>query len=1172
MRGTTKVTQFPLIFFDTGADANFTFRPLWRKRKFLYIGDIRIDLLSRRSCAPITVKAAFGSPCIIFEQIELCILFPQGCQIKSWFYVLPNDKPHLFLGKPLLRQLHYQLNQDSECIYIDNVRVELSDIPFVSNSTTLFATSKKSLLEELRVSFPSTFSSTFSTELFHDYKAHVTLRDFPFTTPTAYFSSGYQRNAIQQYVEQSLQNGLLVPIKPDELVALSPVFPLKQSADKIRIITDLRKVNKYLQYTPRPIPTTQSILSDLSSKSIFSAIDIRKAYQQLPLTGDKLGIITEFGSYRFTRVPYGLASAPYWWGEFIQSIIAQVTSFTTTTIRYYYDDIIVASSDSSEHRSVLFQLFKLFQSHGLSISEEKLQLAQSHVLFLGYDISHNRISLEPDKIQTIANWKLPTSKEGILKFIGFVNYLRNFIPNTSELLAPFYSVLDTKKYAKLPATNFLIKSLSPAFDSIKHWINKTIHLKLFDPQAPTYIFTDASLTGAASVLFQCEIRDGKPVGIPLAFYSLKFTPTQQRYSTVERELFAVLHTLEHARLMLSPSITVFTDNQGIISIGNTDRYTHPRFAKFLDLLNVYRLTWRYLPGHKNVLADYLSRFCLDSQPTLDLHKWDALATDVPIENLNLSATTFRTKTKDSQVPPSCHTMTPTEFYADQNNPSPSLPPTSSSSIPDKNFTDLQQSLSEPAFYEQSENLSPNHNTNNHNTNNNEIKKGSTDIDPCSNLNWPDILLIKEYLITQPSATPSRLSPLLSYFHIVNDILYILRNRTLHRVVTDHDYMRLATKIHERYHCTHRVLTLALESQQIWNPFATLINLDVVRNCRQCDIFTKFHDLAPDLPQLKPIPVFSRWHLDFAGPLPISNGYQNFLIGADYTSNLVLVLPCVTQNSSVVIEMLHRIFATFGKPSLVITDNGAPLNNATVEQFAKVSKIQLAHSSAYYPRGNSKAERTVKMVKTVLHNLDPTYKDWYSQLTQAVNIVNNTPTIYGFSPRQLAYGLPLPPTTTETTALMKSIDTSDTQFEDITHFENVHLALIHHKSLNAIRDKTANTKNEVREALRRIRADTENVIPYMRGEYVYRFRVKRNKHEPSWDGPYRIYEQTGKNTYKLLSAENKVSKATYHSSKLKPAYNYYGSPIRTAAEYTRVYSDKERKYYIHTLEDLERFIK
>ncbi len=68
-------------------------------------------------------------------------------------------------------------------------------------------------------------------------------------------------------------------------------------------MTDLRRVNKHLQFTPRPIPPTQSILAELSKKIIFSAIDIRKDYQQIPVKGDKLGIVTEFGIYKFTRLP-----------------------------------------------------------------------------------------------------------------------------------------------------------------------------------------------------------------------------------------------------------------------------------------------------------------------------------------------------------------------------------------------------------------------------------------------------------------------------------------------------------------------------------------------------------------------------------------------------------------------------------------------------------------------------------------------------------------------------------------------------------------------------------------------------------------------------------------------------------------------------------------------------
>lgn len=1186
---------------DTGADANFTFSHLWHNRKTVNIDSINITVLDRRSCSPIIVKAAFGKHCILSQQIKLEISFSSQLFVSDWFYSLPDLEYNVFIGKPLLRQLHYRLFDNSEYITINGIDIDITCYPSINSSKTVFSISKRSFLEELRSKFPSLFSTEFSLSLLHDYQAHVTLQGFPYRTPTAYFSSGSQRTAIQQYIEQSLHNGLIEPIESNELVALSPVFPLQKSSDKIRIITDLRKVNKYLQYTPRPIPTTQSILSDLSSKRIFSAIDIRKAYQQLPLTGDKLGIITEFGSYRFTRLPYGLASAPYWWGEFIQSILSQIPLSDSTTIRYYYDDIIVASSDNSEHRHVLLQLFQLFAKNGLSISEEKLQLAQNHVLFLGYDISYNRIALEPDKVQTIANWKLPTTKEGIVKFIGFVNYLRNFIPNTSELLQPFYSIVDKKNYDTLPSADIITKKTTVAFQEIKNWITKTIQLKLFDPQAPTYIFTDASLTGAASVLFQSEIRDGKPIGIPLAFFSIKFTPTQQRYSTVERELFAVLHTLDRARLMLSPSITIYTDNLGIKSIGNTDKYTHPRFAKFLDLLNVYRLHWRYLPGHKNVLADYLSRFALDSQPVLDLEKWDTLATDVPIDTLNVAALSSDTI---SSISPTPHTNVPpisaTSFYSNQPNSPPPLPlpfpPVDTNSL-EQISSPSSSSFSSPLTNNINKNTKThhkhhkNHNKNHKNHHKNHQKHTNTAPLPAhhtddrttatpstnisqtvDNLSWPDILLIKELLDDKSVKVPSRLKNILPLFHVVDNILYIIRQRTLRRVITDHDYRKLAQAIHHKYHCTHRVLRLTMDSQCLWNPFAALLVLDVVKNCSQCEIFTKFNDLAPDLPTLTPTPVFSRWHLDFAGPLPSSNGYQHFLIAADYTSNLILISPCTSQTSTVVIEMLHRIFATFGKPSLIITDNGTPLNNPTVHQFAADSQVKLAHSSAYYPRGNSKAERSVQLVKSVLHKLDPTYANWYSHLTEAADIVNKTPLIYGYSPRQIAYGLPQPPVTTDQTSLIHSLIPSDDTFQDLPHFENVHLALFHHEELKNIRDKTQRNKTKIREALRRIRKDTENVVPYTRGEFVYRFRVKRNKQEPSWDGPYRVFEQTGKNIYKLISLDNKISKATYHSSKLKPAYSYYGSPIRSAAEYTRVYSDKERKYYIQTLSDLKDYVK
>lgn len=75
--------------------------------------------------------------------------------------------------------------------------------------------------------------------------------------------------------------------------------------------------------------------------------------------------------------------------------------------------------------------------------------------------------MDPEKLDTIHHWVLPTTKEGILKFAGFVNYLRNFIPNASHLLAPFYALLDQKKHPKFPSKEVIVASTTAAFLELK---------------------------------------------------------------------------------------------------------------------------------------------------------------------------------------------------------------------------------------------------------------------------------------------------------------------------------------------------------------------------------------------------------------------------------------------------------------------------------------------------------------------------------------------------------------------------------------------------------------------------------------------------------------------------------------------------------------------------------
>ncbi|CCC71120.1 hypothetical protein NCAS_0G02330 [Naumovozyma castellii] len=643
---------------------------------------------------------------------------------------------------------------------------------------------------------------------------------------------------------------------------------------------------------------------------------------------------------------------------------------------------------------------------------------------------------------------------------------------------------------------------------------------------------------------QPETINGRTFLYPIAFYSIQFSQTQQNYSTVERELFAVLHTLEKARLILSPQITIFTDNTGIVSIGRSARNTHPRFTKYLDILNGYRLTWKHIPGPKNVVADYLSRFGLDDQPYLHLADIDKTATEIELNTIDLKAvnTDYNDITNATATTSTDNTATST----DNNTTS-----TDNTTISTDNATTTI--------------------TTENTTTNTPINDELTDefiIETPNNLNWTEILSIKQ-ILSDSATIPRKFTKVIKSFAIINDTLYYFLDGNLYNIINDAEYMDRATELHKLFHASHRVLKQMMLTDKIWSPNGELLTLDVTRTCRHCEVHQRFVDLPVTLPSIIKVPVFSRWHLDFAGPLPKDNIYRHFLIAVDYTSNFVVVQPARAADADTVKDMILHILSMFGKPDTIVTDNAKSFENQVVRPLTTKLGIKYLHSSVYHPRGNSKAERSVQMVKKVLSHIHPNYKDWSSNIYWAGNIVNSTRLMYGYAPAEIAFGIPPKIDQENFSNLLKDFnnDTMSRKPQGYTEQEEVHLAMHNIERTKIARQKTMDARERIREMLKLTRKGKERDVQFEKGELVYKWRQKTKKSEPTWDGPYRICGVVGKHTYLLRGLNGETNDKTFHGSKLKPAYSHEGSAIRTAAEFTRVYSDKERDYFINTFEDV-----
>ena len=91
----------------------------------------------------------------------------------------------------------------------------------------------------------------------------------------------------------------------------------------------------------------------------------------------------------------------------------------------------------------------------------------------------------------------------------------------------------------------------------------------------------------------------------------------------------------------------------------------------------------------------------------------------------------------------------------------------------------------------------------------------------------------------------------------------------------------------------------------------------VKQCRICQQVQPLPPSAPLWPWSWPIQPWSRLHVDFAGPVE----GKILLVVVDAHSKWIEVLPMGTATSWTTIQQLRQLFARFGLPSSIVSDNG-----------------------------------------------------------------------------------------------------------------------------------------------------------------------------------------------------------------------------------------------------------
>ena len=147
----------------------------------------------------------------------------------------------------------------------------------------------------------------------------------------------------------------------------------------------------------------------------------------------KTAFRTRYGHFEFLVMPFGLTNAPAAFMDLMNRIFRP---YLDQFVIVFIDDILIYSGSGEEHAEHLRIILQTLREHRLYAKLSKCLFWLDSVAFLGHIVSAEGISVDPQKVEAILNWKPPTSVTKIRSFLGLAGYYRKFVEGFSKIATP----------------------------------------------------------------------------------------------------------------------------------------------------------------------------------------------------------------------------------------------------------------------------------------------------------------------------------------------------------------------------------------------------------------------------------------------------------------------------------------------------------------------------------------------------------------------------------------------------------------------------------------------------------------------------------------------------------------------------------------------------------------
>ena len=352
--------------------------------------------------------------------------------------------------------------------------------------------------------------------------------------------------AMKKLLAEFIERGWIEP-SDDEWASPAFIVPKKKKGSW-RLVVDYRGLNKQTEHDSYSLPLIDTILQKQQKKRIFTVLDLKHGYHQMPLRPDSrpcTATSMPLGPMQWKVVPMGAKNGNAAFQRMMEDLLGPVRDCADP----FVDDIIIRSGteDMTEdeliegHEKDLRRVLSELEKHNMVCKPTKASLFVREVEIAGHVVGHGQCRPMPGKVASLHHWEKPQTISQLRSFMGFCNYYSGYVRMYAELSGPLHKMLQVGKFDGRKGSKKKLAwtpEAEDAFSRLKERLPGQLGLFVVDPDKGFVLQTDASDYAVGAVLEQVR-DDGSHV--PVAFWSQILAEGQRRTWTArEKETYAIV--------------------------------------------------------------------------------------------------------------------------------------------------------------------------------------------------------------------------------------------------------------------------------------------------------------------------------------------------------------------------------------------------------------------------------------------------------------------------------------------------------------------------------------------------------------------------------------------------------------------------------------------------------